>query len=95
MTISQMKYRSRTDIVAIILDSASTRPISKTRLMYMAYVPYEQMKSLVPILVENNLLSFDKQTHQYHTTSKGLQYLKLYDSMKQCVEEEEQQLYIH
>jgi predicted transcriptional regulator len=65
----------------------------------MAYVPYEQMKSLIPILIENNLLSFDKQTHQYLTTSKGLQYLKLYDSMKQCVTidgfEEEQQMYIH
>jgi predicted transcriptional regulator len=84
-----MKYRSRTDIVAIILESASIRPISKTRLMYMSYIPYDQMKSLVPVLIKNDLLIFDKQTHRFHTTPKGLRYLKLYDSMKQCTTTDE------
>ena len=80
-----MKYRDRTDIVAKILQLASDRPVTKTRLMYMAFLPHEYMKSLIPILVENDLLGFDKQTHQFHTTPKGLRYLELYTGMQQCL----------
>ena len=81
-----MRYRSRTDIIATMLESASNGPISKTRLMYMAYVPHEQMRSFVSMLVENDLLSFNYLTRQLHTTAKGLKFLQIYNRMQQCVD---------
>ena len=81
-----MKYRDRTDIIAKILELASDRPLTKTKLMSMAFLQHEQIEILVPILVENDLLGFNKGTHQYHTTPKGLRYVEIYESMKQYVD---------
>ena len=81
-----MKYRDRTDIIAKILELASDRPLTKTKLMSMAFLQHEQIEILVPILVENDLLGFNKETHQYRTTPKGLRYVEIYESMKQYVD---------
>src|SRR5919206_4993785 len=88
-----MKYKSRTDIVATILESASNIPISKTRLMYMSYLSHEKMTSFAAMLIQNDLLSFDNHRRLFSTTAKGLKFLELYNEMQQCVQlEEEQQL---
>ena len=81
-----MKHRSRTDIIANMLESASDKPLTKTQLMYMAFVPHEQMRNFVAMLIENDLLNFNNQTHQFNTTSKGRKFLELYDEMHQCVD---------
>jgi predicted transcriptional regulator len=78
-----MKHRSRTDIIAKILELASDMPISKTRLIYMTFTSYEQANILIPILVKNDLLGFNEQTHQFHTTAKGQRYLELYGGIRQ------------
>jgi predicted transcriptional regulator len=80
-----MKHRTRTDIIADMLESASDKPLTKTQLMYMAYVPHEQMRSFVAMLIESDLLNFSNQTHQFNTTAKGRKFLELYDEMHQCV----------
>src|SRR5689334_17760526 len=55
--------------------------------MYMTYYPYELMQTLTAILAKNDLLDFDKQTHQFHTTLKGQRYLELYEGMqRQCAD---------
>ena len=78
-----MKYRSRTDIIAKILDSASNEPISKTRLMYMACIPHEQITSYASMLIERDLLTFDNYTSLFSTTAKGLKFLELRNRMQQ------------
>ena len=90
-----MKYRSRTDIVAKILQSASIKPISKTRLMYSTYMAYESITPYIAMLIENELLNYDDQTRLFSTTEKGLRFLQLYNGMRQLVnlEGEQQQLY--
>ena len=80
-----MKYKSRTDIVATILESASNIPISKTRLMYMSYLSYEKMTSFAAMLIQNDLLSFDNHRRLFETTLKGQRYLELYDGIQQCM----------
>ena len=80
-----MKYRSRTDIVATILESASNTPISKTRLMYMSYLSHEKMTSFAAMLIQNDLLSFDNHRRLFETMLKGQRYLELYDGMQQCM----------
>lgn len=75
-----MKYRSRTDIVATILEAANGGS-TKTKIMYKAYLSYAQLKEYLSVLVQNDLLSFEKGTQTYKTTSKGLQFLKTYSQI--------------
>ena len=50
-----MKYRSRTEIVSNILNAANGGT-SKTKMMYKAYISYNQLKEYLTILIENNLI---------------------------------------
>jgi len=71
-----MRYRSRTDIITMILDSA--RPgISKTRIMYTAYLSYFQLGQYLKYLIENELLELEAGTQLYRPTEKGLKFLNM------------------
>jgi predicted transcriptional regulator len=71
-----MKYRGRTEIVATILEAANGRA-TKTKIMYVAFLSYNQLKEYLSILKENNLLEYNEGTQTYKTTEKGLNYLKM------------------
>ena len=75
-----MKYRSRTDIVSQILESASGGT-TKTRIMYKAYLSYAQLKEYLAVLVENGLLELEKGGQTYKTSAKGLVFLKTYSQI--------------
>jgi len=47
-----VKYRSRGDIVGLLLDAANGRGAAKTKLMYKAYLSFNQLRAL---LVENHI----------------------------------------
>jgi predicted transcriptional regulator len=71
-----MKYRSRTEIVGNILDATNGRGVTKTKIMYTAFLSYAQLNEYLSILIENNLLENLDGTQTYKTTEKGLNYLK-------------------
>jgi predicted transcriptional regulator len=50
-----MKYRSRTDIVSMRLDSSANGGATKTKIMYNAFLSYNQLKEYPSVLIENNL----------------------------------------
>jgi predicted transcriptional regulator len=75
-----MKYRSRTEIVGNILDAANGGA-TKTKLMYKAYISYNQLKEYLTILIENNLIEYVGGTQTFKTTEKGLMYLKMYNAI--------------
>jgi predicted transcriptional regulator len=70
-----LKYRSRTDIVTSILETAIEGK-TKTRIMYEAYLSFTQLKEYLAVIQESGLLEFDRGTKAYKTTSKGLEFLK-------------------
>ena len=72
-----MKYRSRTEIVSNILDAANGGA-TKTKIMYTAFLSYNQLKEYFSILIENNLIEYLDGTQTYKTTEKGLNCLKMY-----------------
>ena len=83
-----MKYRSRTDIVAQILEAAneSDGGATKTKIMYKAYLSYAQLKEYLAVLVESGLLQVVENgsttnNQIYRTAEKGWQFLKLYNSI--------------
>jgi predicted transcriptional regulator len=75
-----MKYRSRTDIVATILDAANGGA-QKTKIMYSAYLSYAQLKDYLSVLVENGLLEYQPSEHKYKTTEKGTKFRRIYQHM--------------
>jgi predicted transcriptional regulator len=82
-----MKYRSRTDIVATILDAANGGA-TKTRIMYKAYLSYAQLKEYLSVLTENGLLDYEEGELKYKTTEKGIRFMRTYDQIGHMVSQE-------
>ncbi len=76
-----MGNRSRTEIVGNILDAAN-RGVTKTKIMYIAFLSYNQVHEYLSILVENNLIEYRHETQIYKTTEKGLHFLKMYNKIR-------------
>jgi predicted transcriptional regulator len=79
-----MKYRSRTDIVAQILEAANDGA-TKTKIMYKAYLSYAQLKEYLTLLAENELLEYVPVERTYKTTEKGLKFLRTFSQMDHLV----------
>jgi predicted transcriptional regulator len=80
-----MKYRSRTEIVSNILEAANGG-VTKTKIMYKAYLSYNQLREYLSILIENNLLEYLDGTKTYKTTEKGLNLLKMHNEMAELLQ---------
>jgi len=77
-----MKYRSRTDVIASILNSATGEEGTlMTRIMYSSFLSFTQVKRFLKLLTENDLLEYDEINKVYKTTGKGLRFLVLYEKM--------------
>ena len=87
-----MRYRSRTEIISQILETANGRVgITVTKLMYKAFLSHDQLKGYVKVLTESDLLNYDFVTRTFKTTEKGLRFLKLYNKIDQLMKKEEEQ----
>jgi predicted transcriptional regulator len=85
-----MNYRSRDDIVSVILDAPNGGGITKTKIMYQAYLSHDQMKEYLSVLIENDLLGYDVYTRKFKTTEKGLRFLDAYAQMSDVMKTEQQ-----
>ena len=75
-----MKYRSRTEIVSMILEAANGSA-TKTKIMYKAFLSYAQLKEYLSVLIENNLLEYLEGVQTYKTTEKGFNLLKMHNEI--------------
>ena len=80
-----MKYRSRTEIVSMILEAANGTA-TKTRIMYKAFLSYAQLKEYVSVLIENNLLEYLEGSQTYKTTEKGFNFLKMHNEIGELLQ---------
>ena len=80
-----MKYRSRTEIVSNILD-ATNGGATKTKIMYIAFLSYGQLKEYLSILIENNLIEYLDGTNKFKTTEKGLNFLKMHNQIEELLQ---------
>ena len=79
-----MKYRSRTEIVSMILE-AGNDGATKTRIMYKAFLSFAQLREYLSLLVENNLLEYLEGSKTYKTTVKGLNFLKMHNEISRLL----------
>ena len=80
-----MKYRSRTEIVSMILESANGGA-TKTKIMYIAFLSYGQLKEYLSILIENNLIEYLDGDNTFKTTEKGLNFLKMHNQIEELLQ---------
>ncbi|HEU5461555.1 MAG TPA: winged helix-turn-helix domain-containing protein [Nitrososphaeraceae archaeon] len=80
-----MKYRSRTEIVSMILEAANGGA-TKTKIMYKAFLSYAQLREYLSVLIENNLLEYLEGNQKYKTTEKGLNLLKMHNEMGELLQ---------
>ena len=76
-----MGNRSRTEIVAMILNAANKGGETKTKIMYFAFLSYNQLKEYLSVLIENNLIEYLDGGNKFKTTEKGLFFLKMYNEI--------------
>lgn len=79
-----MKYRSRTEIVEMILQ-ATRSGATKTKIMYRAYLSYTQVKEYLSFLLENDLIKYEEGSQIYRITEKGLHFLQVYGEISDLV----------
>jgi predicted transcriptional regulator len=80
-----VKYRSRTEIVAMILEAA-IGGATKSKIMYKAFLSYAQLREYLSVLIENNLLEYLEGTQTYKTTEKGLNFLKMHNEIGELLQ---------
>jgi predicted transcriptional regulator len=79
-----MKHRTATTIIAQILHLAS-HGMSKSRIMYRAFLSHHQLQLYLGILTERGLIAKEEKGNAYRTTQKGLHFLELYGQLEQFV----------
>ncbi len=92
-----MKYRSRIDIISQILDAANGCGATRGRMVYKAFLNYDQLQEYTMLLIENELLHYDSTMRTLKTTEKGLRFLHVYNEISSMVKEEQplQEMWIY
>ncbi len=72
-----MKYRSRSEIIGLLLDAANGGGATKTKLMYSAFISFNQLREYLSLMVENGLVQYEEGMHTYRTTEKGMRLLHI------------------
>ncbi len=49
---------------------------TKTKIMYKAFLSYNQLREYLSVLIENNLIEYLEGSPVYKTTEKGLTFLQ-------------------
>jgi predicted transcriptional regulator len=75
-----MKYRSRSDIIGLILEAANGGA-TKTKIMYKAFLSFAQLREYLSMLSEKGLIEYQDGIQRYKTTEKGIRLLHIYNQM--------------
>ena len=79
-----MKYRSRSDIIGLILEAANGGA-SKTSIMYKAFLTFTQMREYLGLLIQKGLIEYEEGERIYRITAKGLRFLQIYNELNDVV----------
>ena len=87
------RYRSRAEIVAQILGAIanderaciSNKGISKTRIMFKAFLSYSQLNEYLSLLTQKEMIEFDQTTQTFKLTKKGHRFLMAYEELSRDI----------
>jgi predicted transcriptional regulator len=85
MSDSIMEYRSRTDIVGLILEAANGGRATKTKIMYKVFLSLAQLREYLATQQDSGLIEYESGRQTYRTTEKGMKLLEVYGKMNELV----------
>jgi predicted transcriptional regulator len=78
----QRQLRSESEKVSDILRSTHNRTGAKiSQILYETYIPYNQLKDYLTMMVQNKLIIYVKEEKIFKITEYGVYALKLYGEM--------------
>ena len=80
-----MRYRSKTEIFGRVLAVANGPGVTRTGIMYKAFLSFTQAKALLTTLAERGLLQFDRTTQTFKITPKGHKVLQAYSELNELM----------
>jgi predicted transcriptional regulator len=80
-----MKNRSKIEIFGMVLAVANGQEVTKTEIMYRAFLSFTQMKEILTTMTERGLLEFDRTTQTFKTTPKGLKVVQAYTELNELM----------
>jgi len=84
--VNYMKYRGRSEIIAVILETANdSSGVNKTRIMYKAVLSYTQLREYLSLIIENGLMEYLEGEHRYRITEKGIHFLQIYNRIRELI----------
>jgi predicted transcriptional regulator len=70
----------------MILDAANGGA-TKTKIMYIAFLSYNQLKDYLYAMIENNLIEYLEGTRTFKTTEKGLNFLTMHNEIGELLQQ--------
>jgi predicted transcriptional regulator len=81
-----LKHRCKADIIAIILEAASSGGTTKSKIYYRCFMTYQRLKGYLLLLEENGLIEYSSEECLYKTTHKGILALQAYFGMRELID---------
>ena len=79
----QLKHRSRSEIIASILEVTNGNMVRRTEIQYKTYLSYNILTEYLLHLLRCDLLEYIEGERTFKTTSKGMQVLMTYNKMEE------------
>ena len=58
---------------------------TKTKIMYKAFLSYNQLREYLSVLIENDLIEYLRESPIYKTTEKGMTFLKMNSEIEELL----------
>ncbi|MGA6989723.1 MAG: winged helix-turn-helix domain-containing protein [Nitrososphaeraceae archaeon] len=79
----QLKHRSRSEIIASILEVTNGNKVRRTEIQYKTYLSYNILTEYLLHLLRCDLLEYIEGERTFKTTPKGMQVLMTYNKMEE------------
>ena len=79
----QLKHRSRSEIIASILEVTNGNKVRRTEIQYKTYLSYNILTEYLMHLIQCDLLEYIEGERAFKTTAKGMQVLMTFNKMEE------------
>ena len=85
----KLKYRCKADIIAVILETAASGEVPKSKIYYNSFLTYQRLRGYLKLLIEAGLIQYSdyKERRVYKTTEKGILFLQAYKDMRELIDQ--------
>jgi len=81
-----MTYRSKTDIIAVILKTASINGGAvKSKIMYEGFLAWAQVQEYLSLLLKNDLIKYQERGRTFIITEKGIRFLNVHNDLNKLM----------